>query len=271
MTRGNKILTLMTVLMVSIAMSAQQWTQLPGSFKHTQRNVLIHGEYLDSALLHANDSAGISIVHIGDSHVKGKAFPNAVESTLRTAFPRMQWAYFGINGAWASRFIEADMINKIAEQKPNLVIVSFGTNESHAPAYNEAQHTEELMKLVVRIEANCPGVRILLTTPPGSYLAKKTGSYRRRRRRRYTYSHSRNETTPRVVDNIVAFANKNHIAAWDIFNIAGGAFYACTNWHESGLMNGDQIHYTPQGYTLQGKLLGEAIIKDYFIRIKSNE
>jgi len=271
MKRESKyIITLLLCLMSCIGMEAQstKWTQFPTSFKHTQKNVLKGGEYLDSALMKAVDSTStIRIMHIGDSHVRGKAFPNAVEASLRTAFHNMYWAFYGINGAWASRFSEYDMIDKVKAENPDIVIISFGTNESHAPAYNEEQHTNELMTLICRLEAVCPNVKFILTTPPGSYLRSKAGRVKVRGRYRTNYSHARNERTGRVAKNIVDFAKTNHIACWDIYNIAGGDLYASTNWRDANLMNTDFIHYNVNGYSLMGKLLAEAIIQDYYVRI----
>ena len=267
MTRENRVCSLLLAIMMCLTCHAQQWTSFPASFKHVGKNVLTDGEYLDSALALAVDSPGITIMHIGDSHVKGKYFPNAVEAALRTALPHMKWSFLGINGACASRFYEYDMLTRIEAAKPDLVIISFGTNESHAPSYNATQHAEDLLKLVASIESKCPGVRCLLTTPPGSYLAKRAGSYRRRGRRRYTYTHTRNENTRLVANTIVEFGKKNHIAVWNLFDIAGGELCASSNWLEAGLMNADQIHYTVNGYTLMGTMLAEAVIKDYWQRI----
>lgn len=265
MTRGNKIFTIaMLAMLVSVCTFAQsRWTQLPESFKHTQKNQLLGAQYLDSALIKAADSTGIRIVLIGDSHVKGKSFPQSLEATLLGTLPRLTMSYYGINGAWVGKFEESNLMQKVYDDHPDIVIISFGTNESHGPNYNESTHTNEMMSLVTRLESRCPGVKIILTTPPGSYFHKRVGGTRRRPR----YSFSRNEVTPRVARNIVKFAADNHIACWDLFSIAGGELYACTNWRDNGYMQSDNTHYTAHGYSLMGKLLGEAIIKTYYERV----
>ena len=48
-----------------------------------------------------------------------------------------------------------------------------------------------------------------------------------------------------------------------MYNIVGGSLRACKNWIDAGLMRPDHVHYLPEGYTLQGELLYEAIIKAY--------
>lgn len=265
MIRGNKIIAVaMFAIMTSISTIAQgHWTQLPKSFKHTQKNEIVGAQYLDSALIKGADSLGLKVVHIGDSHVKGKAFPQAVEAALITSIPRLSFSFYGINGAWVQKFEESVMMQKVYDEKPDIVIISFGTNESHGPNYSESTNSKEMMSIITRLESRCPGVKIILTTPPGSYFHRKIGGTRRRPK----YSFTRNEITPRVAKNIVDFATENHIAYWDIYNIAGGELYACTNWRDGGLMQSDNTHYTVPGYSLMGKLLGEAILKAYFERV----
>ncbi len=66
--------------------------------------------------------------------------------------------------------------------KPELLILSFGTNESHNRRYNVNLHYNQMDELVKLLRDSLPDVPILLTTPPGSY-----ESFRQRRRKR-TYA-----------------------------------------------------------------------------------
>ena len=206
-------------------------------------------------------------MQIGDSHVKGNILPRALGNTLQGFFPRLEFTYYGMNGAWARRFYEQDMINRVAAEHPDLVIVSFGTNEAHGATLDERTHAETMQLLTQRIIEKCPGVCFLFTTPPGSYISQRTGSYTtgtgRRRRTHYTTAKVPNQNTANVARSIVNFCRSHRMAVWDIFTIAGGSSSACSNWRNAGLMNTDCIHYLAQGYTLQGKLLGEAIYKAY--------
>lgn len=204
-------------------------------------------------------------MHIGDSHVKGNVLPRTVESTLRSYFPRLEFSYYGINGAWAKRFCEADMVRQVADFHPDLVIVSFGTNEAHGSTLDTRTHHDTMQQLVRSISERCPGVCFIFTTPPGSYISQRTArpANGRSRRTRWGSTKVPNANTANVARSIVDFCRNRRLAVWDIFEIAGGATSACSNWQNAGLMNTDFVHYISAGYTLQGKLLAEAIYRAY--------
>ena len=65
------------------------------------------------------------------------------------------------------------------------------------------------------------------------------------------------------VDTILEFAEARDLPVWDLYNLAGGARSACANWRTNRLMQRDQVHFTHQGYTIQGNLLGEALLKAF--------
>ena len=242
-------------------------TPFPSTFRNTRTNELTNGATLAPVFKKIHQHKTIKVMQIGDSHVRGNILPRTIGSTLEKYFPRMEFTYYGMNGAWARRFYEQDMINRVAAERPDLLIISFGTNEAHGNTIDERVHAETMKTLTDRISEKCPGVCFLFTTPPGSFISQRTGSYTtgtgRRRRTHYTTTKVPNQNTANVARSIANFCNSHHMAAWDIFTIAGGTTSACTNWRNAGLMNTDCIHYLASGYTLQGKLLGEAIYKAY--------
>ena len=242
-------------------------TPFPSTFRNTRANELSNGATLAPVFKKIHERKTIKVMQIGDSHVKGNILPRTLGSTLEKYFPRMEFTYYGMNGAWARRFYEQDMINRVAAERPDLLIISFGTNEAHGNTIDERVHAETMKTLTDRISEKCPGVCFLFTTPPGSFISQRTGSYTtgtgRRRRTHYSTTKVPNQNTANVARSIVNFCNSHHMAVWDIFTIAGGSASACTNWRNAGLMNTDCIHYLASGYTLQGKLLGEAIYKAY--------
>lgn len=250
-----------------VASAQSLFTSFPSSFRNTRNNELMEAASLAPVFKKLKQGKPVKVMQIGDSHVRGNYLPHSLGSALQSYFPRVELAYYGINGAWARRFYDFDMVNRVASERPDLVIISFGTNEAHAANLNERDHAETMQTLTDRIRERCPAVCFLFTTPPGSYISQRTGSYTvgrgRRRRTRYTTTKIPNQNTAAVARSIVNFCHTRHIAVWDIFTIAGGSSSACTNWHNAGMMNTDCVHYLSHAYILQGKLLGEAIYKAY--------
>lgn len=197
----------------------------------------------------------LRIVHIGDSHIRGHIFPQTTGKRLAETFGAVSYTDMGVNGATCLTFTHPERIAAIASLKPELLIMSFGTNESHNRRYNSNVHYHQMEELLKLLRDSLPDVPILLTTPPGSY-----ESFRQRRRQR---TYSVNPRTATAVNTIHTFARRNGLVVWDMYNVAGGSRRACKNWVAAGLMRPDHVHYQPAGYTLQGNLLYEAIIKAY--------
>lgn len=197
----------------------------------------------------------IHIVHIGDSHVRGHIYPQAAGARLKEDFGAIIYTDMGVNGATSLTFTHAQRIADIVDLKPDLLILSFGTNESHNKRYNQNIHYNQIDELVKLLRADLPHIPILLTTPPGAY-----ESFRQRNRRR---TYSVNPRTITAVETIFRYARAHKLAVWDLFAAVGGTERAAKNWWESNLMRPDHVHYLPEGYVLQGELLYEAIIKEY--------
>ena len=188
----------------------------------------------------------VRIVHIGDSHVRGHIYPQTTGARLIDK---------GVNGATCLTFTHPDRIAEIAALKPELLILSFGTNESHNRRYNVNVHYNQMDELVKLLQDSLPNVSILLTTPPGSY-----ESFRQRRRRR---TYAVNPRTATASETIRRYAKEHRLLVWDMYDVVGGKRRACVNWTEAKLMRPDHVHYLPEGYILQGNLLYQALINAY--------
>lgn len=198
----------------------------------------------------------ISIVHIGDSHIRGRVFPNTVKEKLQVVFgDKVEYKSFGINGATCFTFTNERWLRQVKEMNPDFLILSFGTNESHNRRYQSIVHEQQLDELIHLLRRENKDLPILLTTPPGSYT-----SYRGRNRRRV---YSVNSMTSNVVKTLKKYAQDKKIPIWDLFALAGGQDKACVNWYSAQLMRPDHVHFLEQGYQLQGELLYEALIKQY--------
>lgn len=216
----------------------------------------------------------LRIVHIGDSHVRGHVFPYLMRCSLEDDFGSkavenipvtyqtsgiaretgssgVVYHILGVNGATCQSFSTPEHIRQIADLHPDLVILSFGTNEAHGRRYNASEHTAAMNYLIEELKVSCPDVAFLMTTPPGAYV-------RNGRRGKII-----NPRTPLVVENELKFAREHGIAIWDMYDIVGGKQRACLNWNAAKMYQRDKIHFTHEGYTLQGLLLHEAFIKAY--------
>lgn len=142
---------------------------------------------------------------------------------------------------------------KLAMLEPQLVIISMGTNESVSALTTEALLYEQIDALVTSIRNKSPEALILLTTPADNKL-------RKRRKRKTYYTENKKITT--VVETIKNYGRENNIAVWDWFTIGGGKG-SCETWVKEKGMKKDHIHYTQEGYAIQGNLLYQSILKAY--------
>lgn len=267
----------------SLALHPQLWpcvkvgTSMPKSFRARKTNVISHGDSLQAVFdTLCTSGRPLRVLHLGDSHVAGKTFPLTIKTQLEAAWGTgfdettghgISYSYMAKNGATATSFLTDARMQLVEEKRPDLLILSFGTNECHGMGYRETLHEQELDEVIGRLRLHCPQATILLTTPPGDYLTtrrvtypmnKKTGK-RQRVVRRYKKP---NPMSARCASLLDKFGEEKGFAVWNLNAIAGGAT-AVQNWIGARLMRTDRIHFTPAGYELQGKLFCEALLTAY--------
>ncbi len=154
----------------------------------------------------------------------------------------------GVNGAHFTDFSRAQFFaRQVGELFPDLIILSFGTNEAQDPILTEDALYQQIEKLTTLLALDAPGAKFLLTTPADSY---------------WRSGRSFNPNMARVAATIRRFAEEHDMAVWDLFNITGGENSA-VEWKRRGLMSRDSVHYSKLGYAMQGKLFYQSIIKGY--------
>lgn len=149
----------------------------------------------------------------------------------------------GNNGATCALYNKVE--NWAAQLKllqPQLVIISLGTNEAYG---KPSAMGASLDHLVRNIKQQMPGVKILLVTPVETQKGNgRTG-------------------TAQVREIILDYGRRNHIAVWDMYQVCGGQG-SSSQWLNMGLMNNaDKLHQLEPGYTLQGILLGDALLEAF--------
>lgn len=157
----------------------------------------------------------------------------------------------GINGACFSNYAtELLLCEQVSYLKPNLIVISLGTNEAYAKTVNEDKLYAAIADAVFHLRKFSPNAIILLTTPP-EHLKR--------------YARAKRGPNPLVEDVrnvIVRYAETNGYAYWDMYKITGGKNSAW-QWNKKGLLQKDGIHFTRRGYEFQGELFFEALSKAY--------
>ena len=159
----------------------------------------------------------------------------------------IQYHVVGINGAHYADYNQSPVF--FAEMpllQPDIIFVSLGTNEGVNSRVSEKVVVDEVDKMVSNIRSQGVGAPIVIITPFDNY-------YRRKKLNPYL----------KVVRNgLLASAEKNNIACMDMYDISGG-YGSAAEWRRRGLITADRIHYTVQGYTLQGKMIYNTLINSY--------
>lgn len=289
--RKNRLIGLLCMLLAMQCLSAREKPGAPetvlSGFKERGENMILGAEYLadffDCIRL---SNRPVRVLHLGDSHVRGHVFSVETRHCLEhawgdsavyddnityktTAMARetgkggLVYHAFGVNGATYEEFNRQQIAARFDTLDIDLVILSFGTNEAHAPHFTCAWMEEELDKLLASLRSAFPHSAFLLTTPPGSYWKKKVRRKLKNGRRIYVNRYIHNEQVEQVAEAQVTYGATHAIPVWDLYRMAGGKDYACRNWRMAGLQRPDHVHYTREGYLLQGQLLAEAILKAY--------
>jgi lysophospholipase L1-like esterase len=69
-----------------------------------------------------------------------------------------------------------------------------------------------------------------------------------------------NKNIAREREVIIALAEKYRVPVWDFYGIMGELGSSKT-WLSNGLMQGDMVHFTSEGYHIKGALLIDAFMK----------
>lgn len=264
-------------------------TSFPRTFTHIRANHLLNGESLTPFFdkVAERRSHSVRVVQIGDSHVRGHVLPRELRYRLSEAWgseamvdetinyrtsaeatetgtPGFVFSAISKNGVQLSYFQDEALLQEIAALRPDLLIISVGTNEAHAPSFDSRNYLQQLEDFIQQMGNRCPGMQFLITTPPGSHVG--TGARRVKRRRRWVTvggTLTPNTKTPEVVSAQMQFASTHQIPLWNLYELAGGSTYACDNWRSNNLMAADGVHFTQEAYTLQGRMLAEAILNEW--------
>jgi len=152
----------------------------------------------------------------------------------------------GVNGAHYQNYSEALHFSEQTKAlKPDLIIISLGTNEAYGFNFNQEKFYADMQLLFNQLKQKNPNAGFLFITPACSYRRKKP-----------------NPRLPLAAKTIIRFATDNNLSYWDLQRATGGDNSAY-NWKKNHLLRPDGVHYSRIGYELQGNLFCNAFLNAY--------
>lgn len=156
--------------------------------------------------------------------------------------PGLIYHSVGTVGSKASDFNATPLFfRQLPVLTPDLVIISFGTNESYGKV-PVADFMAQMQTMIDNVRSACPDVPILVMTPPTSLLR-------------------RGALNTLASDYSGHLMQKDDVALWDLYSYTGGITGA--KQPLSILIASDNVHYTAQGYTNQGTAFANDLLCEY--------
>lgn len=149
----------------------------------------------------------------------------------------------GVNGARLSDYNKYPLFfEQLPVLEGDLFIISLGTNEAFGKL-SVANYMKQLDRFAQQIRKNNPQAVIMVVTPPPALVKRRTP----------------NEYLEMYREALVT--SKGYVI-WDMLKILGG-INAPKSKAFSDYMAKDKIHYTREGYRMQGELLATALLSAF--------
>lgn len=101
----------------------------------------------------------------GDSHVSIKKYPTRVGELLAERVPQARFDFWGIGGAGFYTFIKPQNMARLTDEKPDVLIVHLGTNDSYAHKFKRDFIQSNVTEFYNLFHAACPTTKIVFVTP----------------------------------------------------------------------------------------------------------
>ncbi len=278
-TKHKILLLLPAFAIIFLKANAQQMpvdeNKIPKQFQQLSLvfNRIFNGSGLDSFYqklqqLKKTKKGLVSVVHIGDSHLRSDDLPGTIRKglqdffgsggkttsyskTLSSAHDSMDstgviYHSIGSNGATFENYNQSATVwEQVAQLKPDLFIISLGTNDAQANIISDAVLHRDVTIMLDKLKIASPSSSVLITTTADSF---KGGAP--------------NRELWNLNLSLFSYCTNNNIPVWDMYRVTNG-FGSAYNWLRKRMMNGDGIHFTAPAYKIQGQLLFNALAKGY--------
>jgi lysophospholipase L1-like esterase len=153
----------------------------------------------------------------------------------------------GANGAKYSDYNKTPLFWKqLNLLKADCYVVSMGTNEAQDQNLTAENFISEVKKMVANLKLVSPDACVILTTPPVSYFRKIKP----------------NPKLQVITQAMVDYCSQNNLTCWDLFAISNG-MKGTQKWKKTKLLRPDLVHFSKDGYGLQGQLFVNAFAKTW--------
>lgn len=235
-----------------------------GNGESLQYRAIPSHDYTQIMLPSQQTKITISFTSAGDLTIFG--------ASLSGNRPGLFYHAIGNNGATYETYNRIGNVGAgISPLKPNLIIISLGTNEAFGK-FDTATFKRSVDRLVKNIRTANPDALLLLTTPMECHRSVTTtkkvkvrGKARKGRRgklrtvTRTSRSYTVNKNIAPIRRAILDYGKDNGIAVYDWYEVAGGNG-ASASWISNNMFAKDRVHHTHKGYNVEGRMLYEAIM-----------
>jgi len=129
----------------------------------------------------------------------------------------------GINGAETRHYLRCeDFETQLKSVRPDLVIISLGTNDAYPDKFDDIAFKGNLIKIIEQIRNVHPNIPILLTSPNDTYRYKKYPNY----------------NTQKAEERLQELVREKNVGLWNFYQIMGG-FKSIAEWQKAGLAQYD--------------------------------
>ncbi|MBO73306.1 MAG: hypothetical protein CMD35_06805 [Flavobacteriales bacterium] len=161
--------------------------------------------------------------------------------------PGVTYSEVGVNGAEVKSFLRCqEFASQLAIVKPDLIVISLGTNDAYRLDFNDSLFYQNYDSLITVVRTALPNSNIILTTPGDGKRYRKT------------------PLTENILirKRILNLAKKKNCGVWDFYNVMGG-LGSINHWYASELTAEDFLHLNEAGYAMQGRLFYNALSNSY--------
>lgn len=208
----------------------------------------------------------VRILHIGDSHITNGFTTAPIQSQMDRLYgDAVSVSHRGINGATFLTYNTDEEIERILQEKPDLLIISLGTNDSYTFKFSPDCLRENMNTFLSLLFQKMPDLPVVLTSPPPNFLrlSKRVAKAKRKRgKRRYRSitSYTYNSNTVIAANLMSELAVSYDCAYIDLYATIGDEQEAKL-WLDRGWMYRDRTHYTIEGYAKHGEIIASALVQ----------